>query len=438
MAKPYLDPRSHDKGRTTWKFQISDLSRNRFYPEFPKDQYTENQARKAAQAKQDELRRRGGNVVGNPRETFGAYGLAALTDRCRTGTINAVSAQTAAIDLHLWRLYVMSDVIATMPIGKITHVVLRDFLRRLAKPFAGKVETDPNDKRRAYFKRGRSRTAGLRQNTIATISIRLKLVIDHAVDDGLLDGSVLLRTPWIGFSAKANRGRKRLITADEIEQARTYLAERTTAVGPELGQLRFEISLNTGMRPGEVAALQWSDIEMLPEQGAPGAVEGFCAIIHVQHAVTKQKGTAAQLKAPKTEAGVRDIPLVEHVRPLLLRWKETQAAYRTATSDKRWFVLSNRYGTIADKQILAGWWQTTRKDAGLPDISLYGFRYSFGGHHLAAGRDVVQTAEIMGHSDGTVTLRSYAPPAADKRLPGMRGFLQRLAPAKVEPPTTEG
>ena len=52
--------------------------------------------------------------------------------------------------------------------------------------------------------------------------------------------------------------------------------------------------LYTGMRPGETAALTWSDVDFTNNE------------IHVHAA--KESGSTA-IKAPKTEAGVRDIPI---------------------------------------------------------------------------------------------------------------------------------
>lgn len=73
--------------------------------------------------------------------------------------------------------------------------------------------------------------------------------------------------------------------------------------------------LYTGLRPGETAALLWKDIDFARNE------------IHVYKAV--ESGTRA-IKAPKTPAGVRDIPMRPELRDRLLaargapeRWSST-------------------------------------------------------------------------------------------------------------------
>src|SRR5207344_3443852 len=65
----------------------------------------------------------------------------------------------------------------------------------------------------------------------------------------------------------------------------------------------------TGMRVGEALALRWGDVDLL---------EG---VVHVRHSWSRDGG----LTAPKTAAGVRDVPLAPGLVDLLVRLKQEES-----------------------------------------------------------------------------------------------------------------
>jgi hypothetical protein len=71
------------------------------------------------------------------------------------------------------------------------------------------------------------------------------------------------------------------------------------------------IALYTGLRPGELEALTWADVDL------------DARTLSVSKAVDSHDGT---VKAPKTQQGLRTIPMREHLAPLLdaLKGKPTK------------------------------------------------------------------------------------------------------------------
>src|SRR5574344_203540 len=71
------------------------------------------------------------------------------------------------------------------------------------------------------------------------------------------------------------------------------------------------------MRLGEVGALYWSDID--EEKG----------VIHVRRTITRQEsGQFCMGDSPKSEAGVRDIPMNEAIRTLLCQQRQREISRR--------------------------------------------------------------------------------------------------------------
>jgi len=82
---------------------------------------------------------------------------------------------------------------------------------------------------------------------------------------------------------------------------------------------RWFVAIWSGLRPGEVRALRWDDVEGL-DSAAP--------VLHVREALEYVPGKDDEAKAPKTEAGVRDVPLALDVARELKQWKRVQAMQR--------------------------------------------------------------------------------------------------------------
>ena len=70
-------------------------------------------------------------------------------------------------------------------------------------------------------------------------------------------------------------------------------------------QATMALLMFTGIRRGELLALQWSDIDL--DSG----------MIHIKHAVNFKDGNTPEIKEPKSKSGIRDIPITDELRPFL-------------------------------------------------------------------------------------------------------------------------
>lgn len=183
-----------------------------------------------------------------------------------------------------------------------------------------------------------------------------------------------------------------------------------------------------GFRPGETFGLQWEDVDW--ERGA----------IRVSHSHTRTDG----LKAPKTEAGVRWVPLTEPVRRSLYQaaryWKVRQWAagpgFRSYTGPamfsriaRAWeddkiagdpegltgFVVLSRYGTPMDATSSGStFWRRLMANAdlldpatGKPKFTPHALRHAAASLMIEGGMDDMNLKAFIGHASISTTKDIY-------------------------------
>lgn len=145
----------------------------------------------------------------------------------------------------------------------------------------------------------------------------------------------------------------------------------------------------TGMRPGETAALTWSNVDFVNNE------------IHVTAA---RASGSRDVKGPKTESGIRDIPIHASLRPLLL----------AARGEPFSLVFPSRSGGVACHGSMRRWWASfaAAVEEAHPgvlgkDVSAYCLRHTFCTDLQNAGVPINVAKDLMGHSDIGVTANIY-------------------------------
>ena len=152
----------------------------------------------------------------------------------------------------------------------------------------------------------------------------------------------------------------------------------------------FYAMLYTGMRPGELVALQWQDVDFAHNE------------IHIHQAL--ESGSWRTIKAPKTAAGTRIIPIRAELRQRL----------QPLAGQPQEPVFVNRVGKMHSRASLMRLWQHIRTDMGellgtepAADLVPYCLRHTFCTDLQWAGVPINVAKELMGHSDINVTANIY-------------------------------
>lgn len=206
------------------------------------------------------------------------------------------------------------------------------------------------------------------KSLIDKIMMTLRQVFGAALDDG-----IIMRNPVSRLKPPEGTCGKRVPIPLEQVQALTEAA----ICHPD-GLLPL-VMCYAGLRRGEALGLKWSDVE-----------GGF---IHVRRAVTYERGHIAMIGETKTDAGLRDIPLL----PILAeRMKESGNGF-VFGGDK---VMP--YTTFKRK------WIKLQKDIpALQDVSPHRLRHTFLMLLRRSGVDAATQQYLMGHSDYETTVNDY-------------------------------
>ena len=190
----------------------------------------------------------------------------------------------------------------------------------------------------------------------------------------------------------ANKGSHRAITEEETRVL--FEVADNTKYGAYIYLLYY-----CGLRPQEAIALNWSDVDF--DKG----------LLHVSKAVENGSKT---IKAPKTAAGVRDIPMPDKLIKFLEPLKgEPDAPVLLTDSGKRGDYCSLFY-----------WWKQIRREMNIrmgakvyrnqvvdslvaKDFTAYCLRHSYCTNLQRAGVPLNVAKYLMGHSDIKMTADIY-------------------------------
>ena len=182
------------------------------------------------------------------------------------------------------------------------------------------------------------------------------------------------------------------------DQARLEAALRTDPDGTSLG---IYLSLQTGLRIGEVCALRWSDVDLAG------------AVIHIRWTIARVRAgkneacgkTKLIRDTPKTKASARDIPISEHVMEVL------RAVQGKSSSE---YVISATPDFVSPRTFEYRFHKLLEKN-GIPGINYHALRHTFATRCIEAGVDVKSLSELLGHSNAAVTLNTYVHSSMERK-----------------------
>jgi integrase len=160
----------------------------------------------------------------------------------------------------------------------------------------------------------------------------------------------------------------------------------------------FVVMLHTGMRPGELAGLKWSDWDG--------------TTLTVQRALKYEQVGQPRVLGPTKTGRPKVIPLGERARAALQLQKRQQEDHQSLLGPMyhdAGFVFANEIGKpIEFSNVRERHFKPLLIALGLPKIRLYDLRHSCASLLLAAGEPVKVVSERLGHCNAFVTLSVYA------------------------------
>ena|GEM_PF-38186 len=234
---------------------------------------------------------------------------------------------------------------------------------------------------------------GLGSSSVIKVKNILSAALQQAVTNKIIRTNPLLETK----PPKTEEGEISILTKTEQKQFISVLPFYNT------GNM-FAVDLATGMRIGELCALDIRDINR--EQ----------KYIDITKSAGRRKDKVTgeisiKTGPPKTKYSKRRIPLLPSVEVMLDRQSLLVAEMRVRAGDK-WndntLVFPTDEGNIHDLSGLRATMGRILNRAGLPHMTLHAMRHTYATTALNAGVAAQNVAKLLGHKDGATTLRFYA------------------------------
>lgn len=185
----------------------------------------------------------------------------------------------------------------------------------------------------------------------------------------------------------------KILSDREQMRLKTYID-----TNPSLTTLGIAISLLTGIRIGELCALQWSNIDL---EKRTLTVSKTIQRINVNNG---EKRTKLVITEPKSHSSIRTIPIPECLAEMLAVFANSPENYVLSGTAKpvEPRTMQNRFVTILKK-------------AGCSKVTFHSIRHAFASGCIALDFDVKTLSEILGHSSVELTLNRYVHSSFDRK-----------------------
>lgn len=232
-----------------------------------------------------------------------------------------------------------------------------------------------------------AKASGYSVTVVNSIRSIYRMIFDHAICAGYAQYNPVasVRLP------KGMKRGKRTAPSDDIVKI------ICSNIDAPFGFFPFFL-LCTGMRKSEALALTWDDVDFKTGQ------------ISVTKSIDYTVGASPKVKPPKTEAGIRSVPILQILeQPLKDRQADSRSEYLFPQPD------SQRGGKGGGMMTLRGYegaWERYCEYAGLmsngkPTITAHNLRHGTATMMFEAGVDELTAQKILGHSRIEITREIY-------------------------------
>jgi len=254
----------------------------------------------------------------------------------------------------------------------------------------------------------------------------LRTILNTAVDRGLIKTANPAKVRGGGSTTRRHK-----VTPASLEELATI-----TAAMPERRRLMIALAAWCGLRFGEIAELRRSDVVLTKTSGVLKVRRG---VVRVKLPGEDGEGEkwGRKVKDPKTQAGVRDVPIPPHLLgDMRTHLKDHTDPARDAllfpSSAGGHLSASAFYGRAStviargpDKGKISrkghGWFEA-RRLAGRPDLHFHDLRHTGLTNAAVAGATIAELMALAGHSTPGAAMR-YQHAAADR----MQDLARRLS-----------
>lgn len=266
---------------------------------------------------------------------------------------------------------------------------------------------------------------GLQTNTLESVHTLLHPTFQLAVRD-----EIVRKNPTDGVMAEIKKSSEQTTGvrhALTIPQQRAFMEHIANHPVYCHWWPLFAVLLGTGCRIGEALGLRWDDLDY---------DHRTISINHslVYYPVGESRNSVLHISTPKTDAGIRTIPMLDTVKDAfeMLHEEQKESGWSNVEIDgMSGFIFCNRFGNVpnpqsvnrAIKRIIAdynageevGAKKQHREAILLPDFSAHHLRHTFCTRLCEKETNLKVIQSVMGHKDIQTTMDIYAEATEEKK-----------------------
>ncbi len=243
---------------------------------------------------------------------------------------------------------------------------------------------------------------GLSDRMVKTCHVTCRTALDKAVAQGLL-----LKNPAAACKAPTTHPKEmQVLTQEEMQRLLIQAKEN------DCYELLL-LELTTGLRRGELLALQWDDLDFQTGE------------LRVQRQVQRIRGELT-VTQPKTRSSIRSIILPPPILDIL-------KDHRQHTESCWMFPSPRKEDSPRDPAAVRKKLSTILERAGCKHVRFHDLRHTFATNALEHGMDIKTLSAIIGHVSSATTLNVYAHVTDGMRQSAAAKIDRAIAKAEPEP-----
>lgn len=233
-------------------------------------------------------------------------------------------------------------------------------------------------------------TGGLSSKTIRDITAIIKSSLKSAFKENLIPN---LSLDFI-YPKVTQKDKIYTLSKRSQECLTNYILENKS-----IKTLGILLTLYSGMRIGELCALQWKDIDFKSN------------ILHINKTLQRVyindreiHSSKIVITEPKTHNAERDIPISKEFANELKKYKTEPEHYLLSCSNK-WI----------EPRTYRRFFERISKKANIERINFHGLRHTFATNCIKLGIDYKTVSELLGHATVNITLNLYVHPQMSQK-----------------------
>lgn len=254
--------------------------------------------------------------------------------------------------------------------------------------------------------RADGREGNLSANSIKKIHMMLKMALNQAVSNGLLQ-----RNP--ALDVKLPKVRPKEMRVLSMGEQRTL--EAAALASSNRNAFGVYLCVNTGLRLGELLGLQWKDVDWESKE------------LNIRRTLGRRvafgddgrpDGTAIVIGDTKTFSSRRRVPFTADMAEKLKAFKAKQDAAKEAAGAAYKdddFLLASDLGKHYEPRYYEELFYSLMEQAGIEKGNFHCMRHTFATRCIEAGMDIYVVSKLLGHTNPTTTLNRYGHLLPDHR-----------------------